>query len=429
MANQPFLATIIGIPNIPAVKEVNVRSGPGTNMDQLFKAPVGMANLTIIEVKPDAEGKSLAGKTYQWFRLAFPEDKVGWVRDDLINVIGDGTSSGYFPLTEPELAFNLERRDEIRHGQEIAGTGTTPATTKTTTTESKPSETAPATETTTAETPVESAPPVVISMGKTGVNVRPGPGTTYNPPVMRIPYLAEAEMLDARPGDVSGDPFKWIKIRFQGKEGWLREDFARLKGEFGKFGVSAEDQYPGPIRKAWWVRDFNLDEALSNFTSVHWGWDYGADLNTPIFGGPNGGTVIDARFCQKCGTQGASTVNRGFSLSDRRVLQDSGWNFGYGHFVMVRYLSEQLPESVRQTLSDRGFAGAHIFVLYAHLQQMIVKAGQELMPNQQIATCGNSGNSEAPHLHLEVRAHVNAQETQWANMRPGLMTPAVLFRR
>jgi murein DD-endopeptidase MepM/ murein hydrolase activator NlpD len=46
-----------------------------------------------------------------------------------------------------------------------------------------------------------------------------------------------------------------------------------------------------------------------------------------------------------------------------------------------------------------------------------------------IGLCGNSGNSEATHLHLEIRASKSEQFTGWAALRQGLMTPGVLFKR
>ena len=36
-----------------------------------------------------------------------------------------------------------------------------------------------------------------------------------------------------------------------------------------------------------------------------------------------------------------------------------------------------------------------------------------------IGTCGTTGNSEAEHVHLEIRAHQNPHETSWARMAGG----------
>ena len=49
-------------------------------------------------------------------------------------------------------------------------------------------------------------------------------------------------------------------------------------------------------------------------------------------------------------------------------------------------------------------SGSDTFVLLAHLQSGSIRAsvGQEVADGQQIARCGNSGNSTQPHVHLQV---------------------------
>jgi uncharacterized protein YraI len=440
MASQPFLATIIGIPHIPTVTEINVRAGAGTSFAQVFRAQVGLANLRVNDVKADAENKQMANKTYQWFYLTFPDGRVGWVRDDLINVQGDGTPFGYPIVTQPTLAFNLTRRHVLRPGEEITPAGTTapvvaavgvvtqPAVTVTaapTTTAVAPSAPTPASAPTTP-TVDPNAPAIAICMSKGGANVRPGPGTQFDPPVFRLPYLAEATILEVAKSQTSGDPFRWIKLSYQGREGWMREDFARLKGNYEKLGLGFLDQYPNPTVNTWWIRDFNLDP---NFAVVHHGWDHAGNIGEPILAGPKGGLVIKVAYCNKCGVGGRSTVDAGYSLSDSRVLSDPEWNYGYGHYVNVMYHHSILPLSTQQRLAEQGKAGWHLFVNHAHLSRILVAEGQTLAPNQPLGLLGNSGNSSGPHLHLEVRAHHNERERNWAAMKAGLMSPAILFRR
>jgi len=57
---------------------------------------------------------------------------------------------------------------------------------------------------------------------------------------------------------------------------------------------------------------------------------------------------------------------------------------GFGNFLTVRH--------------SFGFMTS-----YAHLQYFKVKSGQFVSKGEEIATCGNSGNSTGPHLHYEVR--------------------------
>lgn len=66
------------------------------------------------------------------------------------------------------------------------------------------------------------------------------------------------------------------------------------------------------------------------------------------------------------------------------VVAQPGWNNGYGNFVVIEH--------------GNGFAS-----LYAHLNSIYVRAGENVAAGQQIGTVGNTGNSTGPHLHLEIR--------------------------
>ena len=448
MVQQPFVAKVIGIPHIPTIVEINVRTGPGTNYPIAFKSPVGTTNLPIIEVQEDNEKKNQSGKIYQWFRIQFPQGE-GWARDDLIAISGDGTTTGYPALVQPVQAFAITRQvtTAIQPGQETTPTPTTttqqPTTTQQTTTTTAPQQTTVTVQVTTpavvqptpppVEIPVQTSSatgdPIAVAMVE-GVKLRPGPGTGHNPVAARMPYKQTARILDSAPGD-DGKDFLWVKLDYQGMQGWAREDLIRYQGAFGTLGLSADDKYPNPVQESVWVRDFDYPEA-KRLQWVHWGWDHGGlhqRKGAAILCGPRGGKVIIKALCQRCGDEGASGPEKGFQLMDQRVLGDQGWNFGYGHYVIVRYTNDILPESTKTELANRGFSGGHMFVMYAHLQSILVEPGTDLQPNQQIAVLGNSGNSEGPHLHLEVRAHSDANQRSWAAMKNGLMTPQVLYLR
>lgn len=432
MAQQPFVAKVIGIPHIPSIVEVNIRTGPGTNFDLAFKVPVGTANVPIIEVQQDVEKRELEGKIYQWFRCQFAQG-VGWVRDDLVEVSGDGSSAGYPVLTTPVTGFSLVRQvaTAVQPGQEVSATPA--ATTAAPVTVAAPTPPAVETPPTVQPTlPAQPAPtpgePIAISMIE-GAKLRPGPGTGNEPVLARMSYQQTAKILSSAPGD-DGRDFVWVKLNFQGSEGWIREDFLRYQGDFGPIGLSAKDRYISPAPQSRWVRDFDLTG--TRIGNVHWGWDHSGVNNqkgAAILAGPKGGKVIATVQCQRCGSEGASVVDKGMQVGDTRILSDAGWNFGYGHYIIVRYAHDMLPESTKAELAKRGFTGGHCFVMYAHLQDILVKQGDEVQPNQQIATLGNSGNSEGPHLHLELRASKDANQTSWAAMKNGLMTPQVLFLR
>ena len=111
-----------------------------------------------------------------------------------------------------------------------------------------------------------------------------------------------------------------------------------------------------------------VDAALSWFTSgflqdrvhpihgearAHEGIDMSADLNTPILA-TAAGTVIDA-----------------------------GWLPGYGLTVTIDH-------------------GDGVVTKYAHCSRVMVRAGQRVERNEQIALVGSTGIATGPHLHYEV---------------------------
>lgn len=421
-----FKAYIVGIPSIPTITEVNIRDEANKTATLLFKTPVGIGDLEVIEVKIDSANEAQSGKVFHWLKLTFPDGKQGWCRDDLLELVGDGQQFGYGQVGTRTLGFNLIR-------QQVSAAPSAPAA-PAPTAPAAPIASAPAAPIASApSTPAPSAPAstsgpgMIICMSQGGANVRPGPGTTTGNPVMRIDFKAEATILGVDKSRDPNDPFTWINIDYKGQKGWIREDFVRYKGGYEQFKLAFADMYANPAQDSWWIRDFNLDP---NFNPVlHHGWDHAGNVGAPIIGGPKGGLVIKVAQCQKCGASGASSVAQGFSVSDSRVLSDPGWNFGYGHFVNVRYHHDLLPASTQKRLADQGKAGWHIFVNHGHLHQIDIQPDLEFGPNAQIGKLGNSGNSSGAHLHLEVRAHPDANEKDWARMKAGLMSPAILFLR
>lgn len=116
---QTFRANIRGVPSNPNITEINVRSGPSTNYDVAFRIAVGPDEFIVLDVRPDEQQTEFQDKMYQWLQLAFADDKTGWVRDDLLAIVGDGVRFGYALFQEPVFAFAVTRREVLRPGEEM----------------------------------------------------------------------------------------------------------------------------------------------------------------------------------------------------------------------------------------------------------------------------------------------------------------------
>ncbi len=68
-------------------------------------------------------------------------------------------------------------------------------------------------------------------------------------------------------------------------------------------------------------------------------------------------------------------------------------------------------------------------MIYAHLSAITVQVGQQISAFQQVGVIGNTGNSSATYVHVEVRASLDANTTDWAALRPNEFDPEILFRR
>ncbi len=107
----------------------------------------------------------------------------------------------------------------------------------------------------------------------------------------------------------------------------------------------------------------------------------------------SGGRLSSTFGRRKAPTAGASTYHKGVDWATPRgtsvvassggTVAKAGWGSGYGYVVYINH-----PDG-RQTR-------------YAHLNKVLVSAGQKVSQGQKIALSGNTGISSGPHLHFEM---------------------------
>ena len=276
--------------------------------------------------------------------------------------------------------------------------------------------------------PTDPATVIIRRAPGTALNARNQPTTIGSSVLFTIPTRAVAKLLEVQRQDY-GQKFRWFKVDYEGQQAWVREDFCRVAGDAEELGLSW-DLYPSPMKdEGWWVRDYNYKPYQDPNVWEHLGWDFGAPVGTPIYCGPEGGEVVQVMDCTKCSAARPSTVLNGISLGDSSVYSDPGWGYGYGNFVVVGYEWDILPDSTQEWMLSNGYGGGAAFVLYGHLHERKVAAGQKISEEQIIGTCGNTGNSEASHLHLEMRLSKSPQYPGWASLSSGLTNPVILFSR
>ena len=83
-----------------------------------------------------------------------------------------------------------------------------------------------------------------------------------------------------------------------------------------------------------------------------------------------------------------------FAVADGRVLLAEESGAGWGNVVIVQHAWEE------------NGGRRYVQSLYAHLETMLVAAGQDVRRGEQIATIGNAAGRYWAHLHFEMREFV-----------------------
>jgi murein DD-endopeptidase MepM/ murein hydrolase activator NlpD len=114
-----------------------------------------------------------------------------------------------------------------------------------------------------------------------------------------------------------------------------------------------------------------------------------SDMVWPITG------LITSRFGYRLMRVGGSNFHAGLDIDGNTgdpivsatagTVTFSGWRGGFGNLVIVQQ-------------GDTEY-------FYAHCSQLLVSVGENVVPGQQIAKVGATGNATGPHLHFEVRVN------------------------
>ncbi len=189
------------------------------------------------------------------------------------------------------------------------------------------------------------------------------------------------------------DGFTWTKIDFNGQTGYIRSDLVILRGDCSSF--NNDDRLPRPV----------AGQITQGYRPAHNPTHNGVDFGT---GGPQElrtaipAFVERAHFCPNC-TGTPPNIFTTNAAEQRRIFNDAGWGFGFGHHIILRYRFSDIPRSAQeQIIRAGGNSNSFVFVLYAHLSQMMVQAGRNVAADTVFGVTGNTGFSTAEHLHMEV---------------------------
>lgn len=134
-----------------------------------------------------------------------------------------------------------------------------------------------------------------------------------------------------------------------------------------------------------------------------------------------GGEVWQINRCTKCAGGAGSVMQSGYALNDARVLNDPGFQYGFGNETIFHYAYNQVPTDAQAAMQAAGFAGGHAFVVIAHQNAYAadLKLGPFTAPadGKIVGYVGQSGNASGAHVHIEVRLHTSANPASlWDNV-------------
>ena len=355
--------------------DINLRDNPGRIGTFIHsRVPKGL-QATCSETHPDPQGDSLGGQIYQWFFLTFPDGIQGWVRDDLILLEGDCTTFGYGFYETPILAFDAKSQladfDDQTH------------------------------------TFIESTVCHATIRPDINANVRAG-STIQSARLGLLIANTQVDVLAVVDGQ-DDDTFRWIKMRSGDISGFIREDLLVYENECESLGLSIEPEVLHPAEGTV-NTEYRFDAPLranygisQEFGGIHKGIDLFANLGVGVYSGGLG-RVAYTMNCLPCTPACPNVRCHNISLNNPSVLRNPDWGYGFGNHVVVEYAWNNLPQAMRDNLLAENLPNAFVYVIYAHLLDVLVAPDELVTKGKRLGSLGNSGNSTGPHLHIEVRA-------------------------
>jgi murein DD-endopeptidase MepM/ murein hydrolase activator NlpD len=122
----------------------------------------------------------------------------------------------------------------------------------------------------------------------------------------------------------------------------------------------------------WPASNYPYGSTKGGTLAVHHGVDFGANYGTPLVAVAPGQIIVAG--------------------GDKEVVYGLRPDF-YGLLIVIQL--------------DQTYHGQPVYVLYAHLSEILVEVGQRVEPGQLIAESGASGAALGAHLHMEVRVGAN----------------------
>jgi murein DD-endopeptidase MepM/ murein hydrolase activator NlpD len=203
------------------------------------------------------------------------------------------------------------------------------------------------------------------------------------------------------------DGFRWARVDFRGQTGFIRIDLVSLMGDCSAF--TGDDRMAAPVAAP----------ITQGFKTNHQGLDFGASPGMEVRVAMPA-TVERAHACTKC-TPDKPNIVPASDAERNQIFSDPGWGFGYGNHIILRHEFKDVPRSMQDhILRNGGNSSQRVYVLYAHLSRMDVHVNDKMAAGAVIGATGHTGNSTAPHLHLEV-----AFGNTWGSSRK--VHPSALF--